>query len=714
MLQVVQHQRTGEVKVIEVPPPRCPDGGILVKNYFSLISAGTEKSSVQAGKSSLLVRAKKQPEQIRTVFNTLKREGLASTIRRVLTKLDSYKTFGYSCAGVVVETKSELFSVGDRVACGGAGKATHCEFVAIPQNLAVKVPISVPLDSAAFTTVGSIALQGIRQANPKLGEYVAVIGLGLIGLLTIQLLRANGCIVAGLDIRSDNFDFAKAFGCHWVGLSTSESIPTLLAFTEQRGFDSVIITASASSNEPLKLALEIVRKKGKIVLVGDIPIEIPRSPFYEKELEFAISCSYGPGRYDYSYEELGIDYPFAYVRWTENRNMRAFLELIANSQIDPKPLITHTFPIEQADKAYDLLFKPDAKPIGILIKYDVEKKISISSVQLKDSTKKADKPKIAFIGAGSFAQNYLIPILKKQDVELYEVVTQNPVNSISVGKHFGFKFASTNPYEVISKEEVDYLFVATRHNTHSEFVLKAIKNNKPIFVEKPLTISLSDLFEIRSKWEGNPIPIMVGYNRRFSKAFSMIKKEIANRKSPLAMHYRVNAGFIPSNSWIQDPAVGGGRILGEVCHFVDTLVFLTDSNPTSVFAETISHNFDHITLTDNVAITIKFNDGSVGVIEYFSNGDTSAGKEFFECFFENKTIILNNFELLSIYSNKHRKTQKLDGQKGHYEEIMATLQAFKEWRSPISFDQIYFVSLTTFAILESLRLGKKINLDEIC
>ena len=712
MLQVLQHQKSGEILIEDVPVPTCPPNGILVQNICSVISAGTEKTSVEQTQSSLIERIRKQPEQVRTVLENLKKEGIQSTINKVLSKLDSYKTLGYSTAGVVVESRCEIFSPGDRVACGGAGYATHSEFVSIPKNLACKIPPNVDFESASFATIGSIALQGVRQANPRLGEYVAVIGLGLIGLITVQLLKANGCFVAGVDIRPDNFELAKSFGCGLVSDGNPNSIQNLLAFTDGLGFDAVIITASTQSNEPTELALKIVRKKGRIVVVGSVGMNLPRSPFYEKELEYTIACSYGPGRYDKFYEEYGIDYPYPYVRWTENRNMRAFLDLIADNKINLPPLITHRFSIENAVEAYKLLTEGKENFIGILLTYGEKSKPIQRVVPSGIRAARKGRKRIGFIGAGNFAQFYLLPVLKNLDVELHTVSTATSANAISVARHFGFQYATTDSLSIIHNPEIDFVFIASRHDTHYQYVLESIKAQKPVFVEKPLVLNYSQLKSIEEEYAKNPVPLMVGYNRRFSPAFVFLKEKVSQRKQPLAIHYRVNAGFIPPDHWIQNPQIGGGRIIGEVCHFVDTLMFLTDSLPVSVFAETISHTLEQTPTNDTLAITIKFQDGSLGVIEYFSNGSSQMGKEYCEIFWENQSAILNNFESVSIYYKNRVTEKKFDGKKGHKEEMSATISNFENGESPIDFFGIKFVSLTTFAIIESLQTGRKILLNE--
>lgn len=713
MLQVLQHQRTGEVIVAEAPAPLCPDEGILVENRCSVISSGTEKASVETAKLSLIERVRRQPEAIKTVIDNLKKEGLKSTINKVTSKLDSYKTFGYSCAGVVIESRSEFFAPGDYVACAGAGYATHSEIVAIPQNLACKIPDGVSFESAAFTTIGAIALQGVRQANPRIGENVAVIGLGLIGIITVQLLKANGCFVVGLDIREDNFELVRSLGCNSAYLANEENIPNLMAFTDGMGFDSVIITASSLSNSPTELALKIVRKKGRVVVVGNVSMNIPRTPFYEKEVEYTIACSYGPGRYDKNYEEYGIDYPFPYVRWTENRNMQAFLKLVKDGKVNVEKLITHRYSIENAPKAYDLLSNPNEKLIAILIEYNKREKSLERTVQVTIRVPKDGKIKVGFIGAGSFAQFYLLPALKNLDVDLHTVSTATSANALSVAKHFGFKYSTTDSLSIIKNPEIDVVFVATRHDTHSHYVLECIKSGKPVFVEKPLCIKIEELEEISSAYQRSPVPIMVGFNRRFAEPIQYIKKIIADRTQPLAMHYRINAGAIPPDHWIQNPNIGGGRIVGEVCHFIDTMVFLADSEPVSIFADAISHNMSNSPIEDTVAITMKFRDGSVGVVEYFANGSKKLEKEYLEIFWENNTAILNNFEKMSIYKYNKIEQKKFDGRKGHKEEISLAINYFQMGKSPIDFFGIYIVTLSTFAVKESLRRGEKVLISEM-
>lgn len=713
MLQIVQYQKTGEISIIEMPKPECIEGGILVENEYSLISAGTEKTSIINAQGSLIERAKKQPDQVKLVLDTIKKQGIASTIERIKSKLESYKSLGYSSAGRVIQSKTDAFSIGDRVACAGAGYAVHSEIITVPKNLAVRLPENVDFKQACFTTLGSIALQGVRQADVRLGETVAVIGLGLLGQLTVQLLKANGCRVAGLDINEELFIRAIENGCEATYLSQIDNIDKILAFTNGYGFDSIIITASTYSNDPLELALQIARKKGSIVFVGSVGMNVPRSPFYEKELNLKISCSYGPGRYDPLYEEYGIDYPYSYVRWTENRNMQAFVELISSSKIKVNSLITHIFDINESIKAYDIVTgKLKENFLGILIHYPKRENKLINFIKNSKVKEKISTVKIGFIGAGTFAQNYLIPHLKENDVNLVAVSTSTPVNAKSAAEKFGFKYSTTDSDKLIENKEINTIFCATRHNSHYHYVIKSLINNKPIFVEKPLCVNANELLEIEKQYSISNSGIMVGFNRRFSKPFQDIFDYFKQRSEPLSILYRVNAGSLPKTNWIYREEQGGGRIIGEVCHFIDCMIFLSQSLPVIVYAISHSSNNNKNNNRDNVAITIKFSDGSIGSIEYFSNGDPSFPKEYCEVFCESSIAIMDNFKKVEIVRNGKSKIYKYDGKKGHKEEVLSFIKSLKDGTPmPISFKELKAVTLTTFKINESLETGYPVNID---
>jgi polar amino acid transport system substrate-binding protein len=710
MKQVIQNFKTGDLYVDDVPIPSLSSGFVLVHNHFSLISAGTERSTVSTAQASLIGKARQRPDLVKQVLETLKKEGFAETWKRVRTKLDSLKELGYSSAGTVLASldTNGAFKPGDRVACGGGGFASHAAIVSIPQNLLVKVPSSVPLEAAAFTTLGSIALQGVRQANPRLGDLVCVIGLGLLGQITAQILRANGCQVFGIDTSEGMVELASKSGCHRALTRGNSGLNSAVdVFTEGRGFDAVIITAAAQSADPVELATELLRQKGVMVIVGAVPMNIPREPhFYKKELELKISCSYGPGRYDPSYEEGGQDYPYGYVRWTENRNMAAFVKLLENKALDLQPLTTHVFDIEKAEEAYDMVTgKTKARYIGILLKYpEVDTQPLISVKPQAATCSSASIPGIGFIGAGSFAQKFLIPNAKMHG-RLVGVVTSRGVTAKSVGEKFGFGISSTDPQEILANPEINAVFIATRHNSHARYVLAALEAGKSVFVEKPLAIEEEDLEKIVETARRLPNSrLMVGFNRRFSPLALEAKKFFSPISEPLVINYRVNAGFIPKSHWIQTEE-GGGRIIGEVCHFIDLLQFLTESAPTRVFAECVSATNARVPNYDNVIITLRFQNGSVGQISYLACGDKALSKERVEIFGRGQTFIIDDFRTGERYCDGSCQKVKLAG-KGHKEEVELFLRAVREeLPSPISLDSIRLTTDTTFKVIDSLRNG---------
>lgn len=711
MLQVVQYQKDGNLKVEELPAPMCLNEGILVRNEFSLISAGTEKASVTNAQGSMYARAKKQPEQVKLVLDFVKKEGLMAAINKVRSKLDSFKTLGYSTSGVVIESRCAEFAPGDRVACAGAGYAVHSEIITVPKNLAAKIPDNVTSEDAAYTTVCSIAMQGVRQAEPSLGENIAVLGLGLLGQITVQLLKAAGCRVVGLDVNRNSFESAKLNGCDECFESSSEHLKSLMAFSGGIGFDAVIITASTSSNQPVDLAMKIARKKGKVVVVGAVGMNISRSPFYEKEIDFKISCSYGPGRYDANYELLGNDYPAAFVRWTENRNMQSVLQLISSGKLNVKALTTHTFDINSAPDAYSLITgKSQEKFLGILLKYpnhgkEISRNIKISEI------KQTGKVKIGFLGAGIFGQNYLLPALQKTKSDFIAVSTATPSNAQTVAKKFGFSISSTDSESIITNKDVNALFCSTQHDSHAKYVLSAVKAGKPIFVEKPLCVNREQLAEIDSAVEQHNGRVMVGFNRRFSKSFTTIKDFFARRTDPMNITYRVNAGTLPRTHWIFQPNQGNGRIIGEGCHFIDCMAYLTEAVPVSVFAYSLGSTNSADYNYDNATVIIKFSDGSVGCLEYYANGDTSYAKEYCEVFCEGSTAVMNNFEEVKLIRSGNTKVHKFDGKKGHTEEVNATIKAIEDGKPmPIDYRALRLVTLATIAAIESINTKSEIIL----
>ena len=717
MKQLIQNFKTGKLYIDDLPLPSISEGMVLVENKFSLISAGTEKSTVKVGQASLIGKAKQRPDLVAQVLKNIKKEGLAATINKVQTKLDSLKALGYSTAGIVLTSldTNSSFRPGDRVACAGQDHASHAEIVAIPQNLVVKIPDNVSFEEASFTTLGAIALQGVRQTEPMLGEKVCVIGLGLLGQLTCQLLKANGCDVFGIDLSERLISLATETGVSKaMNRNDSNLISACDSFTNGKGFDSVIITAAAPTNDPIVLATEICRKKGKIIVVGAVKMDIPREPyFYKKELELKISCSYGPGRYDVGYEELGLDYPFAYVRWTEQRNMEAFLDLISRGMINVKPLISHVFDINDAEKAYELVLGTNTAPhIGILLKYDSNQEKFSTYTNLKKNP--IDKINVGFIGAGSFAQSYLIPNVKSFGASLATVVTSRGITSKNVAEKFGFNVCSSDKKDVIENKNINTVFIATPHSSHADLVIHSLESGKNVFVEKPLAVSLEELHKIIDVKSKNDHPLMVGFNRRFAPISISVKKEFESADEPLVVNIRVNAGFIPKDHWTQIPEIGAGRIIGEICHFIDLMQFFTNSDPVKVYADCIQSDNEKLKLDDNIAIVVKFKNGSVGNLTYLANGDPSLPKELVEVFGAGKVGIINNFQNGSLHIGNKSKSLKSTG-KGHQQEIQEFLKAIKEGKdSPISFRSICLTTLTTFKIIDSLKTGlpQEIKLDD--
>lgn len=709
MKQVIQNFKSGELYVDDVPLPSISKGMVLVENKFSLISAGTERGTVKVGKASLLGKAKQRPDLVAQVLQNVKKEGLKATLDKVKTKLDSLKALGYSTAGVVsasMDTRN-LFQPGDRVACAGQDFASHSEMVSIPQNLVAKIPDNVSFEDASYTTLGAIALQGVRQADPKLGDNVCVIGLGLLGQITTQLLKANGCNVFGIDLSERLVHLAKEISADEAMLRNNPNlISTIDHFTNGYGFDSVIITAAAPSNDPIELSAEIARKKGKVIVVGAVKMDIPRDPhFYRKELDLRLSCSYGPGRYDVNYEDNGQDYPYAYVRWTEQRNMEAFLKLISDGAINLKPLTSHIFDIVDATKAYDIVLgKVEEPSIGILLKYaDTDNSKFNSNIRI--NTNPISNINIGFIGAGSFAQSYLIPHTKSAGASLDTVVTSRGITSKNVAQKFGFNKSSSAAKDILENKGINTVFIATPHNSHAKYVINALKSNKHVFVEKPLAMNEEELEQVETAYKESQNHLLVGFNRRFAEVSKTIKASFEGLKEPVFVNIRVNAGFIPKEHWTQNPEIGGGRIIGEMCHFIDLMQFFTDSEPIKVYAECINTANEKTKADDNISVVVKFNNGSVGNLVYLANGDKSLPKELIEVFGGGTVGRIHDFRYGEIH-NKNKTTKIKSPSKGHKQEVVAFIDALNnEKASPISFNSIRLTTLTTFKIIDSLNSG---------
>ncbi len=709
MKQLVQNLKTGQMRIVEVPVPALPSKNVLVRVHHSLISAGTESTKVATARKGYLGKAKEKPEQVKQVLDTLKKEGVGQTYRKVMNKLDAWSPLGYSCAGEVIEVGSEIatFQQGDLVACAGADMANHAQVVSVPLNLCVKLPDNVTTEQAAYTTLGAIAMQGVRQADLRLGESCLVIGLGLLGQLTVQMLKAAGTIVMGVDLSPAAVENGIKSGADLCFNRNDEQLEqAVLDVTQGYGVDAVIITAAAASLDPVELAGRLTRKKGRVIIVGSVPTGFSRENYYKKELELRMSTSYGPGRYDPEYEEKGRDYPYGYVRWTENRNMQSFLQLVSRGKINFDHLTTHRFDFNDALQAYDMILNKSEPFLGVILKYDVGTKVT-GTVFLKTSASKTAKIKIGFIGAGSFAQSYLLPnIPKDRHTELVGVATASGNNARTVAEKYGFRFASGDYQEIISSDDINTIFIATRHDLHGQLVIEALKAGKHVFVEKPLTLKPEELEEIKNLYNSKSITqqstfplLMVGFNRRFAPLVRRIKE--THTQPPFAINYRINAGFIPKEHWIQDKMIGGGRIIGEVCHFTDLAACLAGSRPQAVSAFVMD---DGLGMNDTLTVNLVFENGSVASVNYFSNGSKALPKEYLEIHGHGVSSCLNDFNTLEIFTKKKKSYKHIGQDKGHKNEVQAFLSCIKEGSpAPIPFEEIYLSSLVPFKIIESIQ-----------
>ena len=706
MQQLTQKLGSGDMMIQDVPYPQLGKGMVIVKNHYSIISAGTEGSTVVAARKSVLGKAKERPQQVKQVIDTLKKQGPTQTYRAVMKKLDAYSPLGYSCAGEVIEVGEGFteFEVGDKVACAGAGYANHAEIVSVPINLCVKLDTNTNLKNAAYNTLGAISMQGVRQADLRLGESCIIIGLGLLGQLAALILKASGVTVIGIDVSEAAVKQAMENKVVDLGLTRNAAgvEEQILAATNGYGADAVIIAAATSSLDPINFAGAIARKKGKVVVLGAVPTGFERDPFwYRKELELKMACSYGPGRYDLNYEEKGIDYPLPYVRWTEKRNMEAFQNLIAKNKIDIGYLTTHEFDFDNAKAAFDLVVSKAEPFTGIALKYNSEKKANKSKIFTSES-EQLREINISFIGAGSYAQGNLLPNIPETNaVARLGVLTNTGTTSKRVAEKFKFQFCATQEADVFD-ENTNTVFIATRHDSHGPYVLKSLKTNKNVFVEKPLCLLESELQEIIEKQAETNKAVMVGFNRRFSPLTAKLKKAVGN--NPMTMLYRINAGAIPGDNWIQDLEIGGGRVLGEVCHFIDYLTYLNGSLPVKVSASALP---DANKLNDTLNILIQFENGSSGVIAYYANGSKSMAKEYVEVFSAGLSATLNDFKELKIYGKGKPKKDKLFNQnKGQKEMVEAFVNGLlADGKAPIPFEEIVAVTNTSFKLLESIKRG---------
>jgi predicted dehydrogenase/threonine dehydrogenase-like Zn-dependent dehydrogenase len=707
MHQLTQQLKSGKMEILEVPFPALSPGQLLVRNFYSVISAGTEGKTVSDARKSYIAKARSRQKEVKQVVEMIKTDGLKSTYQTVMNKLEAPSALGYSCVGEVLSVGANVkgFKVGDKVACGGQG-AYHAEVVSVFQNLCVKVPENVDISHAAFTTIASIAIQGIRQADLRLGENCVVIGLGLIGQLTVQLLKASGIHAIGIDIDDYQVELAHESGADLsLNRSGVDLEKVILEATKGFGTDAVIITAGSGSTDPVDLAGRLCRPKGKVVIVGSVPTGFSREFYYKKELDLRMSCSYGPGRYDVNYEEKGIDYPIGYIRWTENRNMQTYLDLLSNGLLKIDRLISHIFSLHDAPEAYNMILNKSERFTGILIRYDFQKEIK-SKVILDNKQYSEIEPNVGFIGAGSFAQNLLLPNIKGK-ANFIGVATSNGNSARNIADKYGFSYASGNADELIADSKINTVFIATRHNLHAEFILKCLQSDKNIFVEKPLCMTKEELETIKNDYHKKNVKLLVGFNRRFAPQIVSIKKELSNT-TPKSINYRINAGTLPPTHWVQDPEIGGGRIIGEVCHFIDLCMHIAGGRISSVSANSIT---DAVSLHDTLTVNLSFSNGSVASVCYFSNGNKNLPKEYLEVFCAGQVAIIDDFKKMTLYGRKIKSSSLSKQDKGHKSEIDEFLQSIKNGTgSPISFEDIYLSTLATFAVIDSLKEGRTIHL----
>jgi len=712
MKQILQSLKTGVTKTAEVPCPAIQRGQILIRSSVTLVSAGTERMLVEFGKAGWIDKARQQPDKVRMVLDKIKTDGLMPTVEAVFNKLDQPLPLGYCNVGAVLDIGSGVtgFAIGERVVSNGK----HAEAVCVPVNLCAKVPESVADEDAAFTVLGAIALQGIRLVNPTLGETVVVTGLGLIGLMTVQLLRAHGCRVLGLDFDPLKLALARQCGAETVDLGVGQDpLAAALVFSRGRGVDAVLITASTKSNEPVHQAAQMCRKRGRIVLVGVTGLELSRADFFEKELSFQVSCSYGPGRYDPNYEEKGQDYPVGFVRWTEQRNLEAVLDMMADGRIDVKPLISHRFEIDEAVQAYELV-GGSAPSLGILLSYPSvsEKPDAIlrnQTVNLGPARPSVGKATLGFIGSGNYATAVLIPAFKAAGVRLKTVASAGGVSAAHAGRKFGFEKTTTATEEVFADPEINAVVVATRHDSHALQVCHALEAGKPVFVEKPLALTLDELSQVEvayaSALTAGQMPlVMVGFNRRFAPQAVKVKSLLTALDAPKALVMMVNAGAIPSTHWTQDRAVGGGRIVGEACHFIDLLRYLAGSPIVDAQVVSLGNAKGLTGLGDTVTLTLRFADGSMGTVHYLANGHKSFPKERLEVFCSGRILQLDNFRKLKGFGWPGFAKMNLWRQDKGQKDCAAAFVRAVEFGgvAPIAFDELVEVSRVTIQIAEAL------------
>jgi predicted dehydrogenase/threonine dehydrogenase-like Zn-dependent dehydrogenase len=707
MKQVTQRLRDGSISVIDVPNPTVSLHGVLVDVRASLLSAGTERSKVMTGQQSLIGKARSRPDQVRQVMEKAQRDGVGETIRAVRSRLDQPSALGYSAAGVVLAVGSRVRDIipGDRVACGGADYAVHAEVDHVPSNLCVPLPDEVDFESGAFATVGSIAMHGVRQADVRLGETVAVIGLGLVGQLAGQLLRASGCRVVGIDLSSALLDRARALGAADVTFERSRLDGASLPAAAE-GCDAVLITAATPSQDPVRLAARLARDRARVVIVGDVGLEIPRAPYYDKELDLRLSRSYGPGRYDSEYEERGLDYPLGYVRWTERRNLRSFVELVASGRVDVKGLITDLFPIDNAEAAYEALVSANASPLAMIITYGPTSLPAVEPFPEREWSLTSSTPSIGLIGAGSFAQGTVAPGLQRAGFRLTAVSSASGRSAHAAKGQFAVE-RLLSPDEVLADPSIEVVAIVTRHATHAAYATAALRGGKAVFVEKPACLTWDELGELQRAVVEGP-PMLVGFNRRYAPLARHMREHVAGRGQPVELLCRVNAGRLPSGHWLNDPDDGGGRLLGEGCHFIDFACWFVGALPRRVNTVMRAAEGEPLTAAQSFNVTLDFDDGSIATILYGSGGSSGLGKEYFEAHAGGRSAVLDDFTRLITYEGRRKRTRKGKGRdKGHdaqFRYLLELVSGSTDPETPTTMDTMPVV----LAALESAKSGSAI------
>jgi predicted dehydrogenase/threonine dehydrogenase-like Zn-dependent dehydrogenase len=719
MLQVVQNVRNGKLEVAEVPPPALLPGGVIVRTAASIISPGTEKMIMDLAKKSLLGKAKERPDLVRQVIAKARKHGVVTTFQNVMAKMDKPLALGYSAAGVVEAVGPEVMDlkIGDRVTMAGGGYASHAELNFVPRILTSVIPDGLSFEEAAYSTVAAIAMQGVRLARPELSEAVVVSGLGLIGLIAVQLLKANGCRVLGIDFNRDKIEAGLRLGLdEGVVLPDDDAAAAVERFTKGRGADLTLITAATSSNQPIELAGEITRRKGRIVVVGAVGLNIPRDVYYHKELEVKVSMSYGPGRYDRSYEEGGLDYPYDYVRWTEGRNIESVLDLMRSGKLNVRALTTHHFPLDKAANAYQLIQNGSSSYIGIVLDYDLQKPqqktITLPAVV---QSKRTDRLGIGFVGAGNYSSIHLLPHLKQNgDAQLLGLVSATGLNAKVKAEKFGFTYCATELKSVLEDPAIDALFIGTRHSTHADFTIQALAAGKNVFVEKPMVVTEEQLDAVIDAYkranEKQRLGLMVGLNRRFAPMVIKVKG-VFDLNDSLQMIYRVNSGQIPTSTWLHEPDQGAGMLIGEMSHFVDVMQFICGERPTRVFASALSLDSKKYANQDNLCIVITFDGGSVGTLCYNTVGNNTFSKERLEVYGGGNLAVLDDFRSLQIVKNgKLTQTKAPNQDKGQQREVKDTVEAFRTTgAAPIPFPELVATMRVIFAARKSASTGEPVD-----